>query len=140
MTNYRSDQQTKVELFLHNLCIASRYYRAIPIPGQIRDTVDLPILPSSAVQIGWQERITMHYRVIPLDNAEYTSSNCPFEEEHNNNNNNNKMDMDFLCLENAHEKFKVCVFVAIMKVIHLFLVFVNLQFQWTHNCKIIQTT
>ena len=107
MTNYRSDQESKVELFLHYLSIASRYYKAIPIEGQISEDSISTSTPSSSFKIHWQERLTMHYRIIPLDDAKFTKSDCPFHTDNDTTNRNTELEMNFLCIENAYTKFKV---------------------------------
>ena len=112
MTNIRIHDNKNIDLFLNSLCIVSRYYRAIPIEGQICKKINLPGSNVSVVKVGQQERLSMHYRIIPLKDAQLILSNCPFAQQIEIPSNCEKIsNTNFLCLENAHSLFMVCIFV-----------------------------
>jgi len=107
MTNNRTDRPTDLYVTLDKLALASRGYRLEALPGQF-ETADQS---GNALQIGWQERMTVHYRVISLaeEGKRCKLSECPFLEETAAP----ILDcaqteaMDFLCLERACETFEV---------------------------------
>jgi len=125
MTNYRSDRQTSLEINLDKICIASRYYRVQQLPDQLGESDLYPSnaqqqqlygMPASLLQIGWQERVTMHYLIIPFEDeeeAKYTLSQCHLVGENSNSSGtslfNESEITDFVCLEHAHERFKTAL-------------------------------
>lgn len=68
LTNGRSDQPDNLEVIMHKLSLVSSSYRLEPISGQFMD---------DGAKIGWQERATAHFRVIPY---ECTSESCLLSE------------------------------------------------------------
>ena len=133
MTNYRSDRQTKLDINLDRICVASRYYRATQLPGQLGESdplgseahlQELNGGPTSVLRIGWQERVTMHYLIVPMgaddskNGARYTLSQCHLIDGKSDIAKDDSQFLegsdagglavtDFICLEHAHEKFKV---------------------------------
>jgi hypothetical protein len=113
MTNYRTDRPTKLRVTLESLNLASRRYRMQRLPGQLGDEPGSP-----SVQLGWQERVTVHYRIVPREQNSTTCclSQCRFEELEETDGNFDSLDCagtrttDFICLENAHDDFKVSWF------------------------------
>ena len=88
--------------------MASRHYRLQTIPGQLKVQESAPNL----VQLGWQECMTIHYQVIPLEEE---SNTCLLSES-----SFSRIDVDplivecvesnvtnYLCLERAWENFEV---------------------------------
>ena len=123
--NNRSDNGSQVEIYLKNICIASRHFEIRKLPGQV-DARDLSQYlldgvgsndSSLSLKIGWQERLTLHYRVVPIevDSSPVSFSTFSFSRD---------VEMalesqplidyrygaqvtDFMCLERAHEIFTV---------------------------------
>lgn len=102
MTNNRTDSPTNLLLNMEKVHLASRFYRLEVIPGQVSGPV---------VQLGWQERCTVHYRILPMDeknelcllsesefsgSTEVVSTACVNSESSN-----------YLCLERAAKTFMV---------------------------------
>jgi hypothetical protein len=92
---------------LDKLSLASRHYRLEALQGQFctaEQVVDV-------LQIGWQERMTVHYRVIPLDEESKTCllSECSFSETAESSTKEcvASDSTDYLCLERACETFEV---------------------------------
>ena len=92
---------------LDKLSLASRHYRLEALPGQFSSTEQL----ANVIQIGWQERMTVHYRVIPLEEESRTCllSEVTFSEKAESNTKEcvASDSTDFLCLERACETFEV---------------------------------
>jgi hypothetical protein len=125
LMNYRSDSDTKLEIYLNNICIASRHFELRKVLGQV-DARDLSqhLLASVgtsdsglSLKIGWQERVTLHYLVIPIEvnRTSVSFSTLSFSS-------GDEMALgsqllidhrygaqvtDFICLERAHEVFTV---------------------------------
>ena len=106
MTNYRSDKSTELDVTLDKLCILSRHYRMELLEGQLGQTQ----APSTPFRLGWQERVTLHYRVIPLNEAAAACmlSECQFSE--------GQVEVmqcltgpttNYLCMERAQQEFQV---------------------------------
>lgn len=109
------------------MCVASSSYRIQKLAGQLGESDPLSSEahqqelhggPVSALEIGWQERVTMHYLIIPLENgttgSDYTLSECQFMGDMKVLPNASSVDKsngtcitDFVCLEHAHETFTV---------------------------------
>lgn len=93
---------------MEKLSITSRHYRIERLLGQLGDAKEEPAPP----QIGWQERLTMHYRIIPRDIStnSCTVSECHFMEGNSGQSSTPTMtSTDYLCLEHAHDDFQVSV-------------------------------
>ena len=100
-TNCRTDRPDQLELDLDQLTMASRHYRLEPLSGQMN--------LSSSVTLGWQERVTFHYKLIrnEQENAPLLS-HCPFSVSEGGGGppKSTTCLLDFLCLERAHENFE----------------------------------
>jgi hypothetical protein len=109
LTNNRTDRPTDLYVTLDKLSLASRHYRLEALPGQFSTDEQV----GNVLQIGWQERMTIHYRVIPLDEESKTCllSECPFTEKAACETKECVASeaTDYLCLERACETFEVCV-------------------------------
>jgi hypothetical protein len=91
-------------LGLESLILASRHYRLEALPGQFTDATKSGG-PSSTLQLGWQERMTFHNRVIPLEEESKTclrvsGSGSTVKECVASAN------TDYLCLQRAAENFE----------------------------------
>jgi hypothetical protein len=126
LMNYRSDRDTKLQIYLNKICIASRHFEIRQMKGQV-DSNDLSKSlsefhpdcdPVSSLQIGWQERITVHYLVVPKDFASmpvlFSTISFSSENEMVPNSLPHLLDRqtgdkvtDFMCRERAHEVFMV---------------------------------
>lgn len=106
VTNYRSDNSSDLDITLDKLCILSRHYRMELLEGQLGMTTNSDASP---FRLGWQERVTLHYRVIPLDEAAAGCilSECHFAE--------GQVEMaeylagpttNYLCIEHAQHEFQ----------------------------------
>lgn len=101
MTNNRTDRPDHLELVIDTLSLASRCYRLEPMAGQVETTATL----------GWQERITVHYRVVGGD--DFATGACILSECNLNDETSAATTieavsshlLDFLCLESAHDEF-----------------------------------
>lgn len=109
LTNNRTDRPTDLYVTLDKLSLASRHYRLEALPGQFSTAEQV----GNVLQIGWQERMTVHYRVIPLDEESNTCllSECSFTEKAVCETKECVASeaTDYLCLERACETFEVCV-------------------------------
>ena len=78
MTNNRTDRPTDLFITLDNMGLASRHYRLEALPGQFATNADF----GNVLQLGWQERITVHYKVMKNDVADKSGSlsECAFSE------------------------------------------------------------
>lgn len=122
--NYRSDRDTKLEIFLNRIFIASRHFEIKQLLGQV-DSHDLsqPLIASSeggsdnsSLKIGWQERVTLHYLVVPIetDNSSVKFSTLLFssgdkvtESFPQTIQRYGSQVTDFMCRERAHDVFSV---------------------------------
>jgi hypothetical protein len=107
LTNNRTDRPTDLFVTLDNLGLASRHYRLEALPGQFTTGEQF----GNVLQFGWQERVTLHYKVIKIDNPEQDClvSKCAFTESGKSS---TKLCADsfavgYLCLEQAFESFEV---------------------------------
>jgi len=116
--NYRSDRDSKLEIYLNKICIASRHFKVKQLAGQVDSAgwrpLNADIEGQSSLQIGWQERVTLHYLVVPIQSNvdEVSFSNISFlaDEEsvpEMHASNDDKKDAEFMCREKAHESFIV---------------------------------
>jgi len=109
MTNYRSDQETDLAIFVNTVTVASKLYELKPLIFENKGDIIDAKKSSIGHAIGWAEQITMHYLIKPIDqgNAVCSISNCSvgntmtYEPERGSN------ITDFICLEHAYDKFKV---------------------------------
>lgn len=92
---------------LGKLSLASRHYRLEALPGQFSTAEQV----GNVLQIGWQERMTVHYRVIPLQEESKVCllSECTFSETTACSTKECAASdsTDYLCLERACETFEV---------------------------------
>jgi hypothetical protein len=93
---------------LDRLGLASRHYRLEALPGQFTTSREF----GNVLQIGWQERVAVLYRVIEADFSQKLCqlSECAFAEngECSSKNCVGSDAMGYLCLEQAFEQFEVC--------------------------------
>lgn len=88
--------------------LVSRRYRLQHIPGQLCD---------EDLEVDWRERLTVHYRVIPVDEVSNACllSECPFGQD-----TSTVMECalspnaDYLCLEEASARFEVRFLFALL--------------------------
>ena len=116
--NYRSDRDSKLEINLSKICVASRHFEIKQLLGQI-DSQDMSppqtgnneVSPS--LKIGWQERVTLHYLVVPIEtsSASVIFSTLSFAMDKNAEQVSQHSDgahvTDFMCRERAHDAFSV---------------------------------
>lgn len=106
MTNYRSDKSSELDVILDKLCILSRHYKMELLEGQL----GVVKTEASPFRLGWQERVTLHYRVIPMEGPSSTCmlSECQFAE--------GGVEVteclagpttNYLCMEHAQQEFQV---------------------------------
>jgi hypothetical protein len=106
MTNYRSDKSSELDVVLDKLCILSRHYRMELLEGQLGAFK----MEASPFRLGWQERVTLHYRVIPIEDSSTSCmlSECQFAKE--------GVEVaeclagpttNYLCMERAQQEFQV---------------------------------
>ena len=117
-TNYRSDRQSQLDISLDKVCIASRFYQAKALASQLDVGAGDDQVPEYP-QIGWQERMTMHYLISPASIATegelMLSECCHFGGKDGNGRGAADGDFtsdvltDFVCLENAHDHFKAAL-------------------------------
>lgn len=104
-TNNRTERPDKLELVVEKLSLASRCYRLESLPGQFSDR--------DGAKLGWQERITAHYRIVACE-GQSSSSSCRLSEctlsaadEHTRISDAASSPLlNFLCLERAHQTFE----------------------------------
>jgi len=77
VSNHRNDRPSGVTINLEKLNLFSRQYRLERMPGQF-----LSGDGSSRVAVDWRERVTLHYRLVPLERKTNACllSECPFTE------------------------------------------------------------
>eukprot|EP00804_Cyclotella_cryptica_P024493 CCRYP_017559-RA/>CCRYP_017559-RA protein AED:0.26 eAED:0.26 QI:1717/1/1/1/1/1/5/475/1401 len=110
LMNYRSDRDTKLEINLGNVCIASRNFKVQQMEGQVHPESRSK---SPSLQIGWQERMTLHYLVVPIQTNNTFSTlstissikNDSIDRENPLKSNDSTHITDFMCRERAHEVF-----------------------------------
>lgn len=123
--NYRSDRDTKLDIILNKICIASRYFEIKQLLGQIdSDDLSSSQLTSTrnscsqvpSLKIGWQEKVTLHYLVVPIDmpstsvtfsSLSFTTDNSAISESSPPQLGNCAQVTDFMCRERAHDVFSV---------------------------------
>lgn len=122
--NYRSDRDSNLEIYLNKICIASRNFEIRQMLGQV-DSQDLSqsLIASSgsaagsSLKIGWQERITLHYLVVPIERANTSVTFSILSFPCGNKNMSESLPetrrwygaqvTDFMCRERAHDVFTV---------------------------------
>jgi hypothetical protein len=113
LTNNRLDRPTDLFITLDQLSLVSRYYRLEALPGQFMTNESF----GNVLQIGWQERITIHYRVLPLETESSCSllTECPFSENGSSTTREcaSSEIADYLCLEHAFESFEVSSYIGV---------------------------
>ncbi|KAG7348164.1 ER-golgi trafficking TRAPP I complex subunit [Nitzschia inconspicua] len=106
LTNVRTDRPTDLFVTLDHLGLASRHYRLEAFPGQFATRNEF----GDVLQIGWQERVTVLYKVVEVDTPEKTSrlSECAFSStcECSTKLCIDSDAMGYLCLEQAFESFE----------------------------------
>jgi hypothetical protein len=107
LTNIRTDRPTDLFVTLDHLGLASRHYRLEVLPGQFTTNNEV----GNVLQIGWQERVTVLYKVIEVEKPDKLSrlSECAFSEagECTTKQCVDSDAMGYLCLEQAFESFEV---------------------------------
>ena len=115
--NYRSDRDSKLEIYLNKICVASRYFEIRQLLGQV-DSYDLSqsLIASpgndKSLKIGWQDRVTLHYLVVPIERANSTITFSALSFSRGDNvptlsQRHGAEVTDFMCRERAHEVFTV---------------------------------
>jgi len=121
LMNFRSDRDTGLDINFDNICVISRHFEVKPLQGQlISDGVSNSLIPlddkPSTLEVGWQERVTLHYLVAPVAGTDGSCniSMLPFSNDEsaslpNASHGNGKL-TDFICRERAHDVFSVSCF------------------------------
>lgn len=107
LMNYRSDRDSKLDINLNEIRIASRHFEVKRLLGQV-DSEDLT--HSRPLGIEWQDRVTLHYLVVPTeegDNKRVTFSKLSFSSQLEPMPNERFPLTDFMCRERAHDEFTV---------------------------------
>jgi len=106
-TNNRTDRPDKLDLVINKLSLASRCYRLEALPGQFGG--------KDGAKLGWQERITAHYRITAEEATDCCFlTECSFEDNDENATGpvNDALSpcssslLNFACLERAHDQFE----------------------------------
>ena len=112
LTNYRSDRPDNLQVVLDQLSLASRCYQLVPIPGQLPTKRPGSTALLTRTELGWQERMTVHFRVIyvePSSKSELVSqcslSPTAGESKQETDDMSDSL-LDFLCLERANREFE----------------------------------
>ena len=137
LMNYRSDRETKLEILLNKICIASRHFEIKEMQGQVTSGDLIPM--STSLKIGWQERVTLHYLVVPIKRSNPSLEFSTLSFSSGNEVAPEAVSIvqlpDFMCRERAHEVFSVSqlllqplqFFVTITPLTVLFSVLVDTQ-------------
>ena len=118
--NYRSDRDSGLDINFDNICVISRHFEVKQLQGQlISDDVSNSLIPlddnpkSSQLEVGWQERVTLHYLVVPVAKSDGSCniSVLPFSKDGTasfpvTSRRVGKL-TDFICRERAHNVFSV---------------------------------
>jgi len=131
LMNYRSDRDSELEIYLNKICVASRHFEVKQLRGQVNSSefsqslistqdgssILNPVVSPSSLKIGWQERVTLHYLVVPIETANrlVTFSNLSFSNGSGmwsdsalskiRSHRYGAQVTDFMCRERAHEVF-----------------------------------
>jgi hypothetical protein len=116
LMNYRSENARKLEIYLNRICIASRHFEVKQLQGQV-ETCDLSQVPGNfdsilSLKVGWQERVSLHYLVVPteVNSTSVSFSTLSFSSGDKTvlqSQRDGAQVTDFMCLERAHELFMV---------------------------------
>jgi len=116
LMNYRSENARKLEIYLNRICIASRHFEVKQLQGQV-ETCDLSQVPGNfdsilSLKVGWQERVSLHYLVVPIEvnSTSVSFSTLSFSSGDKTvlqSQRDGAQVTDFMCLERAHELFMV---------------------------------
>jgi len=104
VSNHRNDRPSGVTINLEKLNLFSRQYRLERMPGQF-----LSGDGSARVAVDWRERVTLHYRLVPLERKTNACllSECPFTEGAITSVEGSlSFSIDYLCLEKTCSKFE----------------------------------
>jgi hypothetical protein len=121
LMNYRSDRDTGLDINFDKICVISRHFEVKQLQGQlISDDVSNSLIPlddkSSTLEVGWQERVTLHYLVAPVAGTDgpCNFSTLPFSNDEigslPNATHGDRTLTDFICRERAHDVFSVSCF------------------------------
>mmetsp|Transcript_27462 Transcript_27462/g.55151 ORF Transcript_27462/g.55151 Transcript_27462/m.55151 type:complete len:1702 (+) Transcript_27462:4357-9462(+) len=114
LMNYRSDRDSGLDINFDNICVISRHFEVKQLQGQfISDGVSNSLIhvddEPSALEVGWQERVTLHYLVAPIAGAvgPCNISLLPLSNDGNASvvKNGDAKLTDFICRERAHDVF-----------------------------------
>ena len=109
LTNNRLDRPTDLYVTLDCLSLTSRRYRLEVLPGQFTKSKEF----GDVLQIGWQEQVTVLYRVVlpeeESENKNCVLSECPFTERGETATKEcvSSADTNYLCLEDSFASFQV---------------------------------
>ena len=108
MTNYRSDKQSDLDIFVNNIAVASKLYTVKPLINQDPKITLENNKPNTGHSIGWREQVTMHYLISPAKSVgpKCIISECSLGGKTIEQKDDSQV-TDFICLEYAHDKFKV---------------------------------
>ena len=76
MTNYRSDKQSDLDIYVNNISVASKLYKVKPlVPRGLNIESEKSKIGHS---ISWSEQVTMHYLISPVNSvvSKCTLSEC----------------------------------------------------------------
>ena len=113
LTNNRLDRPTDLYVTLDCLSLTSRKYRLEVLPGQFTRNKEF----GDVVQIGWQEQVTVFYRVVLSEeesgNSSCMLSECAFSETGDTTVKEcvSSSETNYLCLEDAFASFQVSRFI-----------------------------
>lgn len=109
MTNFRSDKVSDLNIYVNKITVASKVYEVKPF--MIQDAVNMIDESTSKIGhgIGCREQVSMHYLIRPIVPNKFKSaiSSCSLGDSRALEIENGSKVTDFMCLEYAHDKFKV---------------------------------
>ena len=110
MTNYRSDRQTNLDIFVNNISVASKLYEVKPLIKFDEKSYQENERSQIGHSIGPREQVTMHYLISPIVPTDSTClvTKCSLGNQVCGEDMESKA-TDFICLEYAHDKFKVII-------------------------------
>lgn len=109
MTNYRSDQQNELDIFVNKISVASKLYEVRPLITQDTDHAIEDKRSNMGHSIGWREQVTLHYLISPIipRSSKCVISECSLGKTASKQINDGSKITNFICLEYAHDTFKV---------------------------------
>lgn len=121
MTNNRTDRRIDGEglISLENLHLTSRAYRLELVPFQFKGLPNV-IANCGSLRLAPEERVTVHYTLHPLEfeNTACLVSGCSFgasdETVTSSTDCHLSSLLSFVCLEQAHERFKVSLLCSLV--------------------------